>query len=205
MLSTKIDDYMTSLVDNFNISGGRIDQIEKISSYVSKEVKTRGKSQIVFVCTHNARRSQMAQVQLSAALAHIGIEDVVCLSAGTEKTSVHPNTILSLQEVGFDLSETSEGYELTSGDLSVLLSSKTIDSLDLEEGSLAIPVCDAADKNCPIVPNVAKRMALTYQDPGYADNTDQASKAYQKALTKIGEEMMLLALFIDERLETSNN
>lgn len=109
------------------------------------------KKRVLFLCTHNAARSQMAE----GLLRRMG--DFEVFSAGTEKTRVHPLAIEAMREVGIDI----RGQR-----------SKTLDEFQGERFDYVITVCDQANENCPIFPGATERLHWSFDDPGAATGTD---------------------------------
>ena len=107
------------------------------------------RSRVLFLCTHNAARSQMAEGWLrSMAGDHFEVG-----SAGTEQTSVHPLAVRAMAEVGIDISaHTSKRYE----------------DVTATKWDCIITVCDDANERCPIVPGSVKRLHWSFEDPSRA-------------------------------------
>lgn len=108
---------------------------------------------VLFLCTHNSARSQMAE----GLLRHLAGDRFEVASAGTEKTRVHPLAIAAMGELGIDLA----GH-----------SSKTLDAFTGERFDFVITVCDRADESCPIFPGAAERLHWGFDDPSAATGSD---------------------------------
>lgn len=115
--------------------------------------KTDDRLTVVFVCTHNSARSQMAEGYLRHA--HGDRFDVY--SAGTEETHVRPLAIKAMEEVGVNIS----GH-----------TSKTLDALDQVEKDYVITVCDDARDTCPVVHARRKVLHQSFPDPSAATGTE---------------------------------
>jgi len=102
------------------------------------------KSRILFVCTANAARSQMAEGYLRAKYG----DRYEVFSAGTRQSKVSTRAITVMEEIGIDIS----GHQ-----------SKTLDAVAGIPFDIAVTLCDSAHAVCPIVPN-AKKIGLT-QNP----------------------------------------
>jgi len=113
---------------------------------------------VLFLCTHNSARSQMAEGFLRA----MAGDRFEVQSAGTEKTAVHPLAIRAMAEHGIDLS----GH-----------SSKTYDGLMAESWDYVITVCDDANERCPIFPGATRRLHWSFEDPSRASGNDEARLA----------------------------
>ena len=112
------------------------------------------KQRVLFLCTHNSARSQMAEGLLRSMAGH----RFEAVSAGTEKTSVHPLAIRAMAERGVDIS----GH-----------TSKVIDGFLPEAGDYLITVCDDANERCPVVPGFRTRLHWSFQDPSRATGSDE--------------------------------
>jgi arsenate reductase len=101
---------------------------------------------VLFVCTHNSARSQLAEGFLRA----LGSDRLEAASAGTEARGVHPFAIQAMAEAGIDISE----HE-----------SKTIDRYLTQPFDLVVTVCDDAAEACLVFPNAAERRHWSFPDP----------------------------------------
>jgi len=110
------------------------------------------RSTVLFVCTHNSARSQMAEGLLRARSG----DRYEVFSAGTERTHVRPQAIEAMAEVGIDIS----GH-----------ASKTVDDLGGRTFDLVVTVCDSAREACPFVP--ARRVVhQSFPDPSAVAGTE---------------------------------
>ena len=117
-------------------------------------------TRVLFLCTGNSARSQMAE----AFLRKYARDRFEAHSAGLEPKVVNPFTIQAMQEVGIDISNhTSKGVDAYLG--KVLF-------------QYLVTVCDNADKNCPTVwPGVNQRMHWSFEDPAAFEGTDDEKLA----------------------------
>ena len=116
------------------------------------------KRRILFLCTHNSARSQMAE----GLLRHLGGHRFEAYSAGTEATHVRPLAISAMAEVGIDISHHQ---------------SKTLDRYLDEPFDAVITVCDQAAETCPIFPRAAERLHWSFPDPSKATGTEAEQAA----------------------------
>lgn len=107
---------------------------------------------VLFLCTHNSARSQMAEGLLRT----IGGGRFAAFSAGTEATSVRPEAIEVMHEIGVDIESQ------TSKDLSAFLAA------DLD---WLITVCDQAREACPVLPGVSSQLHWSVADPSAVNGT----------------------------------
>ncbi|GIW97924.1 MAG: arsenate reductase [Pirellulaceae bacterium] len=154
---------------------------------------------LAFICTHNSRRSQFAQVWATVAASLYGIDRVAVVSAGTEVTACHPHVIQSLQRCGMVVKTTTPPpnprYEVSFADdvPPVILYSKRFDGLPEASSPLfALMCCDEAAEACPVIPGTLQRISLSYRDPKWADGTAEAVTAYDECRDTIGREMLFL-------------
>ena len=105
---------------------------------------TRGR--VLFLCTHNSARSQMAE----GLLGHLAGERFEPFSAGTEATRVRPEAIEAMREVGVDISRQE---------------SETLDRYLGEPFDHVVTVCDDANEACPVFPQARERLHWSLPDP----------------------------------------
>ncbi len=118
---------------------------------------------VLFVCTHNSARSQMAEGMLRA----WGEDRFEALSAGTEATSVRPEAIAAMAEIGIDISEHR---------------SKTLEPFLGQSFEWLITVCDQARESCPTLPGVAQQAHWSIDDPSAVGRTDgERLEAFRRA------------------------
>lgn len=154
------------------------------------------KPQLVFVCTHNSRRSHFAAVAALAAARRHGRE-VKIHSAGTEATACHPHTIAALRRAGHLIDVLPENSEADNRRYALyadrdgrhtnhLLWSKTLNDPSLPSANFAaVMVCADADANCPMVPGADARIALPFDDPKASDGSGLESVIYDAAYAHI--------------------
>lgn len=111
------------------------------------------KQRVLFICTHNSARSQMAE----GLLRHLGGEQFEVFSAGTEATYVRPMAIRAMAELGIDISQQQ---------------SKTIDRYLGEPLEDVITVCDTAAEACPVFPGAVRRRHWSFEDPSKATGSE---------------------------------
>lgn len=185
------------------ISAARKATLRRIAKAIDSEIEAKGKAQLIYICTHNSRRSHFGQIWASAAAEFYGMSSVIeAFSGGTEVTAVHPNSITALETMCFqtksDLAENNPRYEVKFGDdLSTTCFSKVYDDPENpQKDFLAIMTCSHADENCPFISGASSRFATPYDDPKLFDNTKLQEEKYLERAIEIGREacyMMSLA------------
>jgi len=112
------------------------------------------KQRILFLCTHNSARSQMAE----GLLRHLAGDRFDVHSAGTEATQVRPLAIQAMRELGIDVS----GQQ-----------SKTLDRYLQEPFDRVITVCDEANESCPVFFAARQRLHWSFPDPSRATGSPE--------------------------------
>ncbi|MBI3963993.1 MAG: arsenate reductase ArsC [Chloroflexi bacterium] len=137
------------------------------------------RQRVLFLCTHNSARSQMAE----GLLRHLAGDRFDVASAGTEATHVRPLAIRAMSELGIDVS----GQE-----------SKLLDRYLDQPWDYVITVCDHANDSCPIFPGGRNRLHWSFPDPSKATGTEDEQLAVYREVrdairTRIQRELLLRA------------
>jgi arsenate reductase len=109
---------------------------------------------VLFLCTHNSARSQMAE----GLLRYLSAGSIEAHSAGTEATEVRPLALKAMREIGIDVAGQT---------------SKTLDQYINDEFDAVITVCDSANESCPFFPNAKQRLHWSFPDPSQAQGTPE--------------------------------
>lgn len=112
------------------------------------------KSRVLFLCTGNSCRSQMAEGWLK----HLGGDDFEVFSAGLEAHGKNPRAIAVMQEAGVDISDQASEVVQTS----------ILESLDL-----LVTVCSHADAHCPVFSIKGKREHWPFEDPAKVTGSEE--------------------------------
>ncbi len=173
--------------------------LKDIAICISTEFNDREKLNLNFICTHNSRRSQLAQVWAFFAIDYFQLRNIYSFSGGTEVTAFHRNTVKCLQKTNFEFNVVDFSHQnpryLISFDgtkKSILGFSKTYDSDANEFPYIAITTCDSADENCPFIPDAIKRFHLPYKDPKSYDGSDLQMEKYLETSQQIASELYFL-------------
>ena len=196
-LHNTLDKTVRSLANNFStISPERKEILKQLTDFVQAKARNQEKIELVFICTHNSRRSHISQIWAQAAAAYYGIGNVVSYSGGTEATAFNPRAVKAMQEAGFKIDSTSEGtnpiYEVSfaeNADPVITFSKKYDSASNPQKGFAAIMTCSHADENCPVVFGMEKRISLPYNDPKDFDGTPQEADKYSERVKEIGTEI----------------
>ena len=176
-----LDKYIDNL-DDIILRDYQKRRVKKISEELRGEINSCNK--IVFICTHNSRRSQLCEVWGSILSKRFNL-DLSFFSAGTEKTEVCGEAIKSLERAGIEIGI---GGKIKLMHNQIELHSKTLDEIK-EDEFIAIMTCSDAEKNCPVEPRSKKNIKLFYDDPKKYDGTIEASVEYDKTCRLIASEL----------------
>jgi arsenate reductase len=126
---------------------------------------TRPPRRVLFLCTHNAARSQMAEGFARA----IAPQQVEIWSAGTEKSKVSPFAIEVMKEAGIDISAHH---------------SKSLDEVPWKQMDTVVTLCGDADEKCPRLDTAVRRVHWPLPDPSAAPESEKVA-AFREARDEI--------------------
>src|SRR5690606_14563189 len=149
-----------------------------------------------FICTHNSRRSHLAQVRAQVASAYFNIPNVHCYSDGTEETALFPKVAETLTNQRFTIFKITETdnpvYAIKYSDnaLPIIGFSKKYDSPFIPASAfVAIMTCSQADGGCPFIAGAVKRIPITFEDPRMSDHTPGQDAVHAEGSLQIAQEM----------------
>ena len=171
--------------------------LDAIADYVDSKTAVGKIAKLQFICTHNSRRSQLAQVWAQYFANRYSVQ-VDCYSGGTEETAFNGNAVAALRKAGFRIDKEGESNPrytvwLDDDQNPLIAYSKTFDSPENPgKNFCAVMTCSDADRNCPFIPGAEKRVSLTYEDPKEFDNTEFTEEKYNERSIQIASEMNYL-------------
>ena len=124
------------------------------------------KRRVLFLCTHNSARSQMAE----GLLRHLAGDRFDAASAGTAATAVRPLAVRAMDELGIDISSQE---------------SKTLDRYLGEPFDAVVTVCDQANEACPVFLGAKERLHWSFPDPSKATGTEDDQLAVYRAVRDV--------------------
>lgn len=175
-------------------SESRISVLQSLIEYVQERKDIQHSIHLNFICTHNSRRSQFAQIWAQIAAHYHGI-DVHTYSGGIEETEFNERAIAALKKCGIKIEKEGESnpvYSLIYAPevLPIKMFSKLFDhDENPKEEFAAIMTCSHADEHCPHITGADQRIALDYSDPKEYDNTQLESEKYDERSLQIASEM----------------
>ncbi len=208
------DALLPTLQKTVNVLAGHFDQIpperkaviRQLARFIESRISSGQPALLNFICTHNSRRSHIAQIWAQAAALYYGLDNVRTYSGGTEATAFNSAAVTAMQAAGFGISMKSQGpnpiYEVRFSTAAPTLSvfSKAYDHpSNPGKDFAAIMTCSHADQNCPIIAGSAARIALPYDDPKDFDNTPQAPAKYMERVHQIGREILFACSIVSKQ------
>ena len=125
--------------------------------------ETGDRLRVLFLCTHNSARSQMAE----GLLRHLAGDRFEAHSAGTEATLVRPEAVAMMAELGADISKQE---------------SKTLGRYVSQPFDFVVTVCDDANEACPFFPGAKDRLHWSLPDPSKATGDEEERLAVFRAI-----------------------
>jgi len=180
---------------DFNlISEERRSLLLPLLNFLKNKIDQSSKVNLNFICTHNSRRSQFAQIWAQTAAAYYG-RDVACYSGGIEITAFNERAVNAIKNDGFKIKK--EGginpvYTVQYADNArpIIAFSKLFDNpINPDTGFAAVMTCSHADENCPLIPGIETKISLHYEDPKKFDGTPEEVAKYKERSVQIATEM----------------
>ncbi|GAB5537982.1 MAG: protein-tyrosine-phosphatase [Salibacteraceae bacterium] len=194
---SELRQYISSLNPD-GISASRRQILQPFAAQLHEKLSSEGRENVNlnFICTHNSRRSVLAQVWAKTISTYYGIEKIQCYSGGTEVTAVFPEIISTFQRVGFNVKKAHDTmnpvYHISYGDdypSIVAFSKRWDDEVNPSKNFTAIMTCAHADENCPLILGAEARIPLTYEDPKEYDGSSMMEEKYEERSRQIASEM----------------
>ncbi len=182
----------------------RKEKLNVLAALAKTELADKGVLRMNFICTHNSRRSHIAQLWAWAAAEHFGVRPFESYSGGVEVTAFNPRAVAAMRRAGFIIGEAvgdNPRYliRLEASGPAIECWSKTYDDpANPSKDFIAVMVCTDAERNCPFVAGASHRVSLSFEDPKASDGTAQETQVYDERVGEIGREMAFLFAQISE-------
>lgn len=191
---------IAKLISTFSvetISEERKKILQPLVDFIQKKVANKEEIRINFICTHNSRRSLMAQIWAQTLAFHFNLKNIYCYSGGTEATAVFSEVIETMQSSGFEVEAISKGknpvysIKYAANEPPIIGFSKEFD-IDFNPRSsfAAVMTCSHAEENCPFIAGAEKRVPIPYDDPKLFDNSPQKAEKYSERSRQIATELL---------------
>lgn len=180
-------------------------EAEGLADYLSDKAESGKTAKLIFICTHNSRRSHMAMLWAAACSRHYGLGDgTEVYSGGTSSTAFYPLAVKAMENAGWTarkvitvpdadaVNAANPAYMMTFSDQVPPLtcfSKHFTDEPNPRSEFAAVMVCSDADEGCPLVPGAEARFSLPHNDPKAFDAFPNAVMKYDAACLEIASEM----------------
>ncbi|MBX9886716.1 MAG: protein-tyrosine-phosphatase [Flavobacteriaceae bacterium] len=179
------------------ISSDRKLELDSLINYIQEKTNAKQKIRLNFICTHNSRRSHLAQIWAQTAAAYYNISNVTCYSGGTEATALFSGVATTLRNTGFEVTSLSQGnnpvysIKYSENEHPVIgFSKKYDDRFNPNTEFAAILTCSSADQGCPFIAGAEKRIPLPFEDPKQYDNTPLQTEKYMEKSIEIAATLL---------------
>lgn len=198
MITKELNLLIDKLVTKFDeISEERKSALTSLIDFIQEKKNNNELINLIFICTHNSRRSHLAQIWAQTAANFYGFSKVFCFSGGTEATALFPVVAETLTKQGFIINKQSNNdnpeYYITYSETQAPIigfSKLFSDVFNPQNNFAAIMTCTHAEENCPFIPNAAKRISLPFNDPKEFDGTPLQQVKYEERSEQIAIEML---------------
>jgi arsenate reductase (thioredoxin) len=208
MLFSSIQEYCDLAAAHFSdITEERKLILSKIAQYIQAQLDQDKPVQLMYVCTHNSRRSHFGQVWGAVAAHYYGIPNIHTSSGGTEATAFNINAINALRRIGFVVEPngavTNPVYTVQYSEQNAVscFSKRYDDAANPQSDFAAIMTCGDAEANCPFIPGVQLRIATTYKDPKAFDGTILQDFKYSERCLQIAVEVLYVFSLVSKPLK----
>ncbi|SMO43557.1 protein-tyrosine-phosphatase [Fodinibius sediminis] len=180
------------------ISDHRKVKLQELADYIEAKKNTGEPARLVFICTHNSRRSHFCQIWSAVFAEYFGIAGVETFSGGTEVTAFNPRAVGAIERTGLKVRKPkgeNPRYEVwfDDGEEPLVCFSKTFaDPYNPKNNFAAVMTCSDADENCPVIFGAEKRFSIPYVDPKESDGTSREKATYDERCRQVASEMCYL-------------
>jgi protein-tyrosine-phosphatase len=144
--------------------------------------RTGKRPQVLFLCTHNSARSQMAE----AIMRHEAAGRVEVFSAGSEPTEIHPLAVQVMREMGIEIGEQR---------------AKHLDEFRGQAFDYIVTVCDRVRETCPVFPGDPQQIHWSFEDPVSVNGEERRYRAFKQTAIQLTTRINYLLLMIQRTLE----
>ena len=205
MIGKSIKENIQKLINRIDeISDDRKILLDEFADFISEQLDENKEVNLIFICTHNSRRSHMSQIWAQTAAEYFELNGIHCFSGGTEVTAFNPSAVNTVIKHGFNVKKSDESdnplylVEFTSNKEPLKCFSKIYsDQFNPQKDFVAVMTCSHADENCPVVFGAKKRFSIQYNDPKIYDGTEFEEEKYSERFAQIGIEMLYTFMRID--------
>ncbi len=195
-----LEEYVEKRIGEYGlIPKDRKEALGQLADSIREEITSHDRASLIFICTHNSRRSHLGHLWAQMAAAFYQVKNIFCYSGGTEAIAFNERVARVLEEAGMAVSKMDESpnpvYLVNfpgSGIGINTFSKRYSDPPNPSKDFIAIMTCSDADEACPIVHGAISRHAIRYEDPKVSDGTIAESTTYHDRSSQIAREMLYL-------------
>lgn len=181
------------------IPADRRRHLDKITEFAQDQTAANNPAQLVFVCTHNSRRSHLAALWAQTAAEYYGLGNVAAFSGGLEATACDLRTVRAMRRAGFSVVDSTGGsnplYLIQYAEQAAPMrafSKVLTDRANPKDNYLAVMTCGHADESCPTTRGSVARVSIPYEDPKLAVRHAPGRCRARRALGQIAREMFFV-------------
>ncbi len=178
------------------VSKERKEVLQPLVNYIQERLNNNKTIDLNFICTHNSRRSHLAQIWAQTMAFYYQLPNINVYSGGTEATAMNSTVVTTLVDNGFQIQQLSDAtnpiYAVKYADNAspiIGFSKKYDDDFNPTSNFCAIMTCSQADEGCPFITGADKRIPITYEDPKLHDHTPLEKEKYLERSLQIATEM----------------
>ena len=183
-------------IDEKSVTEERKIILQPLIDYINLKHNNHEEVKLNFICTHNSRRSHLAQVWAQTMSQYFNLRQVFCYSGGTESTSMYIAAVKALNQYGFEIDVIADNdnpvysIKYSSNQTPIIGFSKRFDHpFNPKTDFAAILTCSDADEGCPFIEGADVRIPMTFEDPKAYDNTKLQSEKYIQRGLQIATEL----------------
>lgn len=172
-------------------------QLARLAKKVRNDLDLECSADLIFICTHNSRRSQMGQLWAVVAAFEYELIGIRSFSGGTEASAFNPRAAKALEKAGMKMALVEEDINpeylvsLPGVEEGIrVFSKKYEDPPNPTTNFIAVMTCQDADEACPVVTGASERFSIAYEDPKAFDGTPEEVNAYDERSRQIAREML---------------
>lgn len=195
-MKPKLTEYINRLLPSIDsLQPERINILNQLITYCNKKLQSGEELNLLFICTHNSRRSHFSQIWAQVAAHHYGFEDIKTFSGGTAITALNERAVAALERTGMNIENPggkNPHYQLHFSEEASPIeaySKKFDDAPNPKQNFCAVMTCSSADADCPVVFGADGRVALLYVDPKASDGTDAEASTYDERCLQVATEL----------------
>lgn len=173
----------------------RIEILDQLVSYCTSKLQEKSELNLLFICTHNSRRSHFSQIWAQVAAYYYGFKSIKTFSGGTATTAFNERAVAALERAGMTIENPggeNPHYQVHYSEEvapKAAYSKKFDDTPNPKKNFCAVMTCSSADADCPVVFGADGRVALLYVDPKESDGTPEESTTYDERCFQIATEL----------------